>query len=399
MRKQDQEDMDRKVLSYIRAKGTVNVNRVAGHIQRKWETAEKSLKRLSLKGLAFYHPDMHLWSIWPDHASPRYFEDGQHTQKMEKDGKSHEYYVREFPSSESIVRGEVGQTIEKRGFLCHPSMKGSEIPRTFVRGHLHGQYLVTIKTVGQMPSTFALKDIETTGGWIAKKMNGNLCYYGHINEPSDPKTWKFHTMSDKDGNLDKLSVYVHPRYIYYKDNPEIASQEFRQQVKDVLRILECYGWEFSEIVQRGTYSMALNDPILAGHMPVNHIETESDSVIYDSSPMSSEDGGCTEAEILFNEPSDKDRMDLLVELPDRFLHLEGKAASIESRLGHLDHSIQTMTSILESTIPHMANLTQTVSDLAKATELNTSVIFGQGFSPTENRPSYISQSKEDVMYG
>lgn len=399
MNKSDRDEFDRKVLTYLRAKGTVNVNRVAGHMECKWETAERSLKRLNGKSLAFYHPDMHLWSIWPDHASPRYFEDGQHTQKRETEGNSHEYYVRLFPEDGSTVRGDVGQIVEKRGFLCHPSMKGHDIPRTFVRGHLHGQYLVTIKTIGTMPETFAMKEEGITGGWTVSKMNGNQCYFGHIRTPDDPKDWKFHAMTDKDGQLSKLSVYVHPRYIYYKDNPEIASIEFRNQVRDVCRILQCYGWEFSEIVQRGTYSMALNDPILAGHMPVNHVETGSDSVIYDSSPMTSE-GGCTEAEVLYRDATDEERMNLLVELPDRHLNLENRVASMSSRLSSLDQSIQSMTSILESAIPHMANLTKTVSDLAQATELNTSVIFGQGFVPSNQSPSYIAhQNKEDVMYG
>lgn len=395
MRKAEREELDRKVLALFKAKGTLCPNQVKRHFQIKWETAQKSIMRLVKNGDLFYHPEMgdspSFYSIWSDHASPRYFTDGQQSKNGTKNRDSTTTTFVKPYSEGGIVRGTPGETIEKEGFLCHPSMKGKDVPRTFVRGHLHGQYYVKVKQAGSMPETYVVPGTEITGGWTVRKMNGNDCYFGHLKMPDDRMAFKFHLMTDKDGKFNGMSVYVHPRYFYYKNNPQTASVEFRQQVIDVITVLSNYGWVFGEIVQKGNYSMALNDPVLASHVKSDHIESETDEVLFDSS-VGSADGVCTEAEVIYRQPSDAETNALLVELPSRFIGLE-------DRVDALGRSVNGMVRVLESTIPHMDNLTRTVGNLVEVTEFNSSVIFGTAH-PLGTDQSYVGKdNKEDRMYG
>lgn len=406
MNNAEREAFDKKVYSYFKVKGTLCPAEISKHFKKKWETAHNSILRLVEKGLIFYHPEISrspkCYSIWPDHAdnvNQRYFEPSQTSKNGNLRGKSTTSTLDSSPFDEGIVRGQVVQIIEKRGFVCHPSYKGKDLPRTFVRGHIHGQYFVDIKTVGKMPETFIVPDTEITGGWTKRRMTGNLCYYGHIKFPEDRQDFKIHAMSDKEGNLRGLSVYVHPRYIYHENNSMTASLEFRQQVKDITKVLEYFGWEFGSIYCKGKYSMAINDPILASHVPVNHSESVTDTVLYDSSPMSA-DGVCTEAEILDDHDGAEAEVNVMVELPKRILAMESTGRRLEDRIRVLDSSVNQMADLLSNTIPHMENLTKTVHDLSIVTEFNSNVIFGTS-NPLPTEQPYIgkTESKGDAMYG
>lgn len=400
MNKSERDQFDRKVLAYIRAKGTVCPNEIAHHFKKKWETSYNSLRRLTENGLIFYHPEISrspmCFSIWRDYgdkSNQRYFEPTQIAENGKLTGNSTSTTF-DFSTSEGgYVRGTPVQTIEREGFVYHPSVKGKDIPRTFVRGHLHGQYFVDIKRVGKMPETFMIPDTGITGGWMARTMKGNDCFYGHIKFPEDRMDFKFHAMGDKKGDLKGLSVYVHPRYIYYKNNERTAAMEFRQQVRDVLSVLEYFGWEFGSIYAKGVYSMAVNDPVLASNVPVSHVESSTDSVIYDSSPMTSE-GGCTEAEILADHPTAEAEVEVMVELPKRIW-------SIESKIATLSKNMDGVVNLLGTTVPHMENLTKTVHDLAIVTEFNSQAIFGTADPLAKGDTPYIAKadSKGDAMYG
>lgn len=394
MNKDDRKTFDRKVLRFVRAKGSVNANQLSRHMKCKWETADRSLRRLGEEGHVFYHKDIKLWSIWADGQIPRYSETVQTSEEREKKGEIHDIYVRELPSEQSIVRGDLGQVVQKQWFVCHPKTKGKDVPREFVRGHLHGQYFVDVKKVGMMPETFAIREKEVTGGWMKRKMNGNQCYYGHILIPDDDKQFKVHCMSNRDGEITGLSVYVHPRYIYHVKNHLTASAEFRQQVIDILDILRLFGWDFGGIYQKGTYSMALNDPIFASHVPVNHIESNLDELIFDSSPMTSE-GGCTEAEILY-EPGAEEKMNLMVELPSRFIGLERTTASMNDRMSRVEDCIVAMSKAIETNVSNTNRLLTDMDGLTKITEFNTSILLG---NPVDAVSGYHAIVKGDVMYG
>ncbi len=77
MNKSERVSFDRKVLAFVKAKGTTNTRRVASALNVKWETADRSLKRLQKKLQVFYYPDMKLWSIFNDHNTTRTFATGQ----------------------------------------------------------------------------------------------------------------------------------------------------------------------------------------------------------------------------------------------------------------------------------------------------------------------------------
>lgn len=398
MGKSNLKALDHKVLAYVKAKGTVNVNRVARQFKVKWETAERSLKRLQVESGIFYHPDMKLWSIFPDGQIARYSNVSQTDENGNKTGETDVLYARFIPHLKSTVRGKVGQTIEKEGFLCHPRTRGSEVPRTFVRGHIHGHYSVEIVSEGRMPSTYADSDLGYHGKWYSKKMNGNMGYYGELSLPDDPVPFKFHVLSCKDGSLRKLAVYVHPRYIYHENNIKVAQDEFHQQVSDVLDVLARYGWDFGQIRQCGTYSMAINDRILASHVPVSHAESVTDPVKYDSSVGSSGDGVCTEAEILADHPTAEAEAEIMVNLPNRIVSIESRMADVGSRLSVIESRLTDVTRIVELNAVNTDRLVSSVEGLSKLTEFNTNVLLGQPIKAEDTR--YISDmKKEDVMYG
>ena len=386
-----QKVLDKKVLQYAKAKGTVCTNEVARHVGRKWETVQRSIDYLVENNKIFYHPELgknpKFYSIWQDHAPSRYSDDSQHASERESGDDTHDDCARNFPSMQGIVRGAVGQVVETPGFIAHPLTRGKDLPRTFIRAHIHGQYVVEVRAVGKMPETYRVPDTPLTGGWVARRMNGNVCYYGHIKDPDDRADFKFHAMTAKDGAIKSLSVYVHPRYVYYKDNAATASQEFRMQVADVTRVLERYGWRFGPAVMRGTYSMGINDRNLASNVPANHLERSNDQVLYDSS-IGSAGTQCTEAEILDNTDTAQDDAALMVELPSRFRRLEA--------------SVNAITGILERSIPAQENLTRTVADLMRATDLTTTILLGTPdhapVSP-DYKPVPKNNDEEDVMYG
>ncbi len=393
----ERDEFDKKVLAYFKVKGTLCPNDVAKHFKKKWETAYNSIRRLVDNEQIYYHPDMGrspmVFSIWPDHASQRYFGPIQRSEKGNLDGKSTTSTFDYSPIGEGIVRGEVSQIIEKEGFLCHPSMKGKDLPRTFIRGHLHGQYFVDVEAVGMMPETFLVPGTEITGGWMKRPMKGNSCYFGHVKFPEDRMAFKCHAMTDKEGNITGLSVYPHPRYFYYRNNEKTAAIEFRQQVKDVIKVLEGYGWKFGSIYMKGNYSMAINDPILASHVPTAHVESSKDSIVYDSSPMAA-DGVCTEAEVIADHEGAESEAELMVELPQRVW-------SMESKISSLSKNVDGMVNLLSTAIPHMENLTKTVHDLSVATEFNTTAIFGTSNPIPKGDTPYIAKDndKGDAMYG
>ena len=400
MKDAERDEFDRKVLAYFKIKGTLCPNDVAKHFNKKWETAFNSIRRLVDSEKIYHHPEMgrspSVYSIWPDHASQRYFGPIQHPENGNGKGKTTVSTFDYSPTAQGIVRGELSQIIEKEGFLCHPSMKGRDLPRTFVRGHMHGPYFVDVETVGMMPETYLVPDTKITGGWTKRTMKGNSCYFGHMKMPDtgDTKPFKYSAMTDKQGNITGMCIYPHPRYFYYKDNERTAAIEFRQQVKEVLRVLEIYGWKFGSIIPKANYSMAINDPILASHVPTSHVESSTDSVVYDSSPMTNE-GGCTEAEVIADHPTAEAEVELMVELPQRVW-------TMETKIDKLSKNMDGMVNLLSNAIPHMENLTKTVHDLTIATEFNTTAIFGNSHPLPPSDAPYIAKpdsDKGDAMYG
>lgn len=397
MRKDERDAFDRKVLQYVRAKRTVCVNQVARHFGKKWETANTSVSRLVKKGLIFYHPEMGdnpcFYSIWRDTKGLAVLNDTPITEpdieKREEKRESNDIYARSDPL---WARADTpDKMVERGGFVCHPSVDAKKVPSTFVRGHMHGQYTVHILNVGNTPSTFRVPDTEITGGWTYRSMGaaGNKCYYGHIKFPEDREKFKFHSMADKNNNLTTLCVYVHPRFIYYVGNAGTAMIEFDQQVRDVLHVLEQYGWRFdTQIKQKGTYSMGYNNRSYAEQMPTNHIEKDTDPVKFDSSPGSS-DKGCTEAEIYFDHTTAEQEIEVLVEHPQRIIRLEANAEDQNQRINALDSRLDKLITVAERNV-QLTELTMSMSMGIPPRELT---------NPETLRNPPVSARREDVMYG
>lgn len=331
MTKAEIKTLDNKVLAMVKRQGTVCPNTVASTFGIKWESARRSLDRLVKAGHIFYHPEMGkspmVYSIWPKVVKGGQFlpifENGQTPENREKKDPKNDRYVR-------LSRASTPTHVEKKtGFVCHPKTVASKLGPEFVGAHFHGQFTVEILKVGLMPETFLVKGTEITGGWISKVMpiQGNTCYYGHIKFPDDREKFNVHTMATKDGRTNTLSVYVHRRYVYYKQNDEIAMLEFQHQIDDVCDVLRHYGWEFGDVNVRGNYSAALNSREFAAQVPKYHVETSDDIIKFDSS-VGSADGVCTEAEIVHDHPGASDEMTALVEAPQRLIKLEKKVDSL-----------------------------------------------------------------------
>ena len=400
MRKRlDPDTLDRKVLTYVKAKGTTNVNRVSRQFKVKWETAQRSLSRLRAKKQVFYHPDMKLWSIWSDNQIARCFEDGQHTEKRESEGEPDVPYARFLPQLKSNVRGFVGQTTESEGFLCHPRTKGYDLPRTFIRAHIHGHYSVKVLEEGRMPQTYANSDERYSGKWYSKKMNGNMGYFGEITMQEDPVPFKVNALSTKDGSVNRFSVYVHPRYVFKQNVRNVALAEFYQQVRDVLDILERYGWKFGDIKLSGYLSMGINDRNLAANVPVNHTEFDTDPVHYDSSPGHA-DGVCTEAEIYDDHPTAEAEAMVMAELPMRILGMESRLESVGNRMDGIESRLTEVARIVEMNTVTSERMVSSIEGLSKLTEFNTNILLGNQVLPSDGSPDYIAKAKTgDVMYG
>ena len=397
MSKSDSESLDRKVLTYLKARGTTNVNRVARQFKVKWETARRSLSRLMAKGHVFYYPDMKLWSIWSDQKILRCFDDGHHTENREFSEESDVLYARFLPSLKTNVRGQVAQTIETEGFVCHPRTKGHEVSRDFIRGHIHGHYSVDVIEEGRMPQTYADSDRGYSGQWYSKKMNGNHGFFGEITLPEDPVPFKVHALSTKNGSVQRMAVYVHPRYMFIKNNERTAMAEFENQVRDVLSVLGRYGWKFGKIELKGYYSMGINDRVLAANVPTNHVESDSDIVRYDSSPGHA-DGVCTEAEIYADHPTAE--AEVMVQLPSRILGIEYRMQTVHERLASIESRLTNVTKIVEMNTTSTEQLVSSVEGLSRLTEFNTNVLLGNQVVPSEGTPDYIAKTtKGDVMYG
>lgn len=397
----DRDDLDKRILTYLKAKGTTNTFRVSQHFKIKWETADRALKRLQAQAKVFYHPDMKLWSIWADYQLTRHIDVGQQSENVEISTEGTTPMFVDFPLLTSIVRGDVAQTVEEQGFVCHPTTKAEDVSRKFVRGHLNGVYSVEILKEGRMPNTYADSDLGYKGIWYERKMTKNYGYFGELTLPEDPKVYKFHALARKDGTLKVLNVYVHPRYIFYKDNAATASSEFLQQVSDVLSVLKRYGWAFGKAKQGGTYHMALNDSFLPSRVPVDYTEKSTDILHFDSSVKDGKDGFCTEAEIYDDHSGAREEVDFYVELPQRFQRLEERVDRIENTLNNLIGVVERLVDANERTGQAVETIANAVELVAKQTELNTSILLGNiPKTDDETKKEYVAKpnKKGDVMY-
>lgn len=403
MKKVERDAFDRKVLYYIRAKGTVCTNQVRQHFKVKWETANRAIERLVARKEVFYHPEMgdnpYFYSVLENTGVRESKKSKPAVEKRETEDEKYGYSVR-LPSE--FTRGTDSEIIEREGFVCHPLLKGKDLARTFGRAHLHGQFSVEIKQIGTCPETFAIPDLDVRGGWYSKPMKpvGNKCYYGHILFPYDRSPFNVQIMTKADGSMKTISIYVHPRYIFHEGIDWVANEEFHRQVEEVCAILERYGWRFGKAEMKGLLSLGLNDSDFAKQMPVNHIERADDPVIFDSSPGSSTEG-CTEAEIVIKTEQDKERFKTLVETPDRIMNLERVSGEHTDAITLIHEESLTNSERIEVIDHTLDRLIDLANKNLTLSEMNTHAIANMGgIIPTDKEPElFASEKKGDVMYG
>lgn len=286
MRNSDRDALDNAVLDLAKRYGSISVNAVSQRLKKKWETVQSAVNRLIAKGELYYISDTKspkIYSVWPSTDIKRTRADYLAT--LENGNSSpvcNDGYARpSVPYRRALTVNEIAPIV---GFVCHPSVDKRNLPPAFIRCHWSGVWTIDVSTKGATYETYALKDEEITGGWTVRPMSGNLSLHGHIKLKDDPEKYTLAGITKKDGQLTKLNVRVHSRYIFYKASDRTAIEEFKAQVNDVLAVLIKQGWTFGEIhYNASNLHRALNSVAFASNLPVGHEDQPNDLVHFDRS--------------------------------------------------------------------------------------------------------------------
>lgn len=301
------ESTDQDVYSVLLQLGTATINQVARRLKRKHETISRAVLSLEEKG------KVNIWkkgnvkyvSLRPDSTTKRVRPDSR---KMEeKQGGNNEVYARTSYNSPITRAKMVSERVPLDGFVLHPDTRGADVGREWVRVHVNGEYQVKIDQVGDFKPYNRNDDVSIV--WKTAYLNTNTAYNGKVFlKGTDNTAFSVRAVESKDGALGTLSVWIHPRYVYYKNHEATAYSEFTQQVKDVCQALEVHGWHFDydSITICGELHTGINDPIIGAKVG-RYNQTPSDSLHFDHSH------GIPECEVYGSDP---DTVELMVNLPE-----------------------------------------------------------------------------------
>lgn len=292
------------LLDLIRKYGSLTANACARYTHRKHETAKRALTKMvddgqlytKMWGKTCYYVLLPNARTMPD------------PQKWEAQGKTFNDGYTRASSIPHFQRADHRlEVIPQPGFVCHPSTKGVNLDREWIRAHHNGEYQVKIVKVGTMKTTDYFADTDIRVQWQSKGLNTNVACNGKVFLHDDTRPWTMRTVSTKDGSFGLLSIRIHPRYVYYKDSKRTAEAEFRQQVFDILDVLERGGWVFDKtsIERKGDVHEAINDRNL-GERVGDYNQQDGDEVHFDRSH------GTPEAELYEANPAD---VEIMVKLP------------------------------------------------------------------------------------
>lgn len=283
------EDFDKTVLALLKAKRTLNANQLHTITHRKHETCAAALRRLEERGIVYSTSIGKSVSYVligngdqngdaPKGMPDRFIGGGKVEEKDEG-------YAR---ISWNLHRAScINEIIEERGFVLHPRLPVGKVPiDKFIRSHHNGEYHVGIKHIGSIRTTEYIPETNISIRWEKKPLNTNLAYHGTIFNPDvEKEPYKIRTVTDKDGECKVLSIWVHPRYVYNVGCIETSKMEFIQQIKDVLSVLERFGWEFTSKDPKltGNLHYAFNNPVLPELFPPNYEEKSTDELHADHS--------------------------------------------------------------------------------------------------------------------
>lgn len=293
------------LLDIIRKRGSLTANGCARLTGRKHETAKRALTKMVEDGLLYtktygktsYYVLMPNARTMPD---PKKWASRVET----KDNG----YARAMSMPRFSRAAQRLEVIPEPGFVCHPSTKGKNLDREWIRAHHNGEYQITIEKTGSMKTTDYFADTDIRVQWETKGLNTNVVCHGKVFLHDDTRPWTLRTVSTKDGSFKTLSIRVHGRYVYHIDSYETAEAEFRQQVFDIVDVLERGGWQFDKtsIERKGDIHRAYNDENL-GKVVGDYHQCDGDELHYDHSH------GTPEAEVYGDcDPAD---VEIMVKLP------------------------------------------------------------------------------------
>ena len=333
------ENLDQEVYSLLQRLGTATINQLASILKRKHETVSRAVLRLEENGQVsiLKNGRTRYVSLRPSPANKRVRPAVQ--KEGRKGGNDNEVYART-SFNFSITRAKIpAERVPLDGFVLHPSVRGCDVGREWVRVHNNGEYQVKIVQVGDFRSYNRNDDVAIT--WDTAFLNTNKAYNGKVFlKDTDLSAYSIRAVESKDGSLSILSVWIHPRYVYYKNHEATAYNEFTQQVKDVCKALEVHGWQFDydTIEMKGQLHTGINDPI-TGSQVGRYNQTPGDSLHFDHSH------GIPECEIYGSDP---DTVELMVNLPQV---IRSMSESLEMLTNLVNQIIEVQTKTVSIVIP------------------------------------------------
>ena len=361
----EQESYDKEVLRLMTQYGTITPNKLASITKRKHETARAALSRLEDRGYIYSKKmgNRTYYTLMPNGGNLRYRPDVRGLEDSNDRVTRISYMSHDSDKPSFLLKRAANrfEVLPERGFVCYPSVKASEVSRDFIRAHVKGEYQVKIIRIGQFKTTDYIPDSDIRIRWAKNGLNGNVAMHGKIQIPEEKEAFKIRTVSERDGKFKLLSVWVHSRYVYYIGKDLTAELEFNQQVEDICKVLNHFGWEFKKnsIQLVGNVHYGINDTNLATRVG-RYTESDSDQIHYDQSH------GIPEAEIyseLNGYKTDPETVEIMVRLPDI-------VKSMSASLTGLANAVSTLTVATKETTEQVTMLqTQIMSILEVQTKM------------------------------
>lgn len=301
--------------------------RLAKQLGVSVRTAHGYVKRLVLMG--------ELIDITGDpHSTPRIYGDGKERVT--------------FSSLASNPETPIKKT-EGVGTTPNSAIKGES--EKALRFHCTGCYDVAVRTLGEHSGRIPDARGLTVGGWSdITSCNGSIRQYGRLRLPEGDDL-KFTLYLVKDAP--KLTVYPQPRDVYYKTASNEGPRALWAQVYSLLDLLKGLGWEFGQVIYKGTNHGAMLtgaiDPLLK-YLDLNNDSPQSRYHV----DMSK---GTPELEIYFDSPTAQDDVNLVYELPDRLNSLEKSLSAVYGALSTITLNMEKLATITAQLASTQANLT------------------------------------------
>lgn len=341
--KESTTDKEERLLTAIKYKGSITANYGANILGIKYDTAKNYLEKMVKKGIlrtkvkgSFTH-----YVLVPKSEKIGTF----HPQPDIKKGKDKTDGYGRVSVTRATTPEEV---IRVKGFVCHANVLPEKVSDAFIRSHHNGQYEVKIIQKGQMVEGSHYIPIPNTDqsivvNWRFTDLQGfNTQCLCNIKIPTDRRVFALRAVSTKAGELNKMSVWVHPRYIYNIGVIETTHAEFIQQVNDLLDILRSEGWDFDkDITFNGEHHYAFNDTML-GSLVSNYERDDNNPIVFDHSH------GVNEMEIIETD-GDTEKSGQLVEcianLPSILQNVSMSFTEVTKSLVELSKQVQIISKI------------------------------------------------------